>query len=76
MRIADRLVLHRAQSESLHRVVGRLLEAAVVEHQGFGLAIFEEQFAIIGAFKPASDDLAHLAAIKSGTVDKRGWVMS
>ena len=54
MRIADRFVLHRAQAETLRGVVGRLFQPAVVEHQRFGLAVFEEQFAVVGAFKAAA----------------------
>ena len=72
VRIADGFIFHRPQSESLDRIVRRLLEAPVIECQGFGLAILEEQFPVIGAIKPAPDDLAHFAAIESGTVDKRG----
>ena len=51
MRIADRLALDGAQPEALRGVVGRLLQAAVVEHQHLGLAVFEEQFAVVGAFE-------------------------
>ena len=51
MRIADRLVLDGAQAEPLRGVVGRLFQPAVVEHQHLGLAVFEEQLAVVGAFK-------------------------
>ena len=54
MRIADRLVLDRAQAEALRGVVGRLLQPAIVEHQHFGLAVFEEQFAVVGALERAA----------------------
>ena len=57
MRIADRLVLDGAQPETLRGVVGRLLEPAVVERQHLGLAVFEKQFAVIGAVEAARDDL-------------------
>ena len=56
MGIADRFVLDRAQAKTLRGVVGRLLEPAVVEHQGFGLAIFEKKLAIVGAVEAAGDD--------------------
>ena len=74
--IADRLVLHRAQAETLRGVVGRLLEAAIVEHQHFGLAIFQEQFAVVGAVQAAPDQLANLGFVEPGAVDKggNGWV--
>ena len=71
VRVADRFVLDRAQAEALRGVVGRLLQAAVVEHQRFGLAVFEEQFAVVGAFEPAADQLPHLAAVEAGAVDQR-----
>ena len=51
MGIADRLVLHRAQPEALRGVVGRLFQAAIVEAERLGLAIFQEQFAVVGAFE-------------------------
>ncbi len=57
MRIADRLVLDRAQAKTLRGVVGRLLQPAVVEGQRFGLAIFEKEFAVVGAVEAAGDDL-------------------
>ena len=72
MRIADRLVLHGAQPEALRGVVGRLLQAAVVEHQHLGLAVFEEQFAVVGAFEAARDDGATRAAVEAGAVDEGG----
>ena len=53
MRIADRLAFHGAQAEPLRGVVGRLLQAAVVERQRLGLAVFEEQLAVVGAFQAA-----------------------
>ena len=55
MRVADRVILDRAQAEPLAGVIGRLLEPAIVEHQRFGLGIFEEQLAVVGAGKPAGD---------------------
>jgi len=42
MRIADRLVLDRAQAEPLRRIVRRLLEPAVVEGERLGLLVFQE----------------------------------
>ncbi len=55
MRIADRIVLDGAQAETLRGVVGRLLQPAVVETERLGLAIFEEQLAIVSSLQaPAS----------------------
>ncbi len=56
MGIADRLVLHRPQAKALRGVVGRLFQAPVIEAEGLGLAVFEEEFAVIGAFQPAGND--------------------
>ena len=70
VRIADRLVLDRAQAEALRGVVGRLLEPAIVEGQRLGLPVFQEQFAVVGAVQPAADRLADLVAVEAGAVDQ------
>ena len=72
MRIADRLVLDGAQAEALVGVVGRLLEAAVVEHQHLGLGVFEIKLAVVGAFQAAGEVAPHVVAVEAGTVEKRG----
>ena len=72
MRIADRLVLDRAQPEALGGVVGRLLQAAVVEHQHLGLAVFEEQFAVVGAFEAVGEVAAGGVAVEAGAVEEGG----
>ena len=70
MRIADRLVLHGAQAEALRGVVGRLLQPAVVEHQRLGLAVFEEQLAVVGAFEAALEQALGAALVEAGAVDQ------
>ena len=70
MGIADGLVLHRAQAKALRGVVGRLFQAAVVEHQRLRLPVFEEQLAIVGAFQAALMMLADLAAVEAGAIDQ------
>ena len=72
MGVADRVVLDRAQAEALRGVVGRLLQPAIVEHQRFGLAVFQEQLAVVGARKPARDLVAHLVAVEVGAVEQGG----
>jgi len=72
MRVADRLALHGAQAEALRGVVGRLLQAPVVEHQRLGLAVFEEQFAVVGAFEAARQKFRDAAAIEFGAVEEGG----
>lgn len=72
MRIADRIVLYGAQSKPLRGVVGRLLQPPVVEHQRFGLAVFQEQFAVVGTGKAARDLVANLVAVEIGAVEQGG----
>src|SRR5450631_2460800 len=76
MGVADRLILNRAQTEALRGVIGRGLEPSIIEDQHFGLAVFQEQLAVVGAFQPARQSLVDRAAIETGPVDKRGngWV--
>ena len=69
--VADRLVLDGAQAEALAGVVGRLLEPPVVEHQHLGLAIFEEQLAVVGAFEAAGEVAAGVVAVEAGAVEQR-----
>jgi hypothetical protein len=69
--IADRLVLYGAEPKALRGVVGRLLQPAVVEDQHLGLAIFQEQFAVVGAVEAAGDDLGEARAVEPGAVDQR-----
>ena len=71
MGVADRLVLDGAQPEALGGVVGRLLQPAVVEHQHLGLAVFEEQFAVVGAFEAAREVPARVLAVEPGAVEER-----
>src|SRR6201987_6259350 len=71
VRSARRLVLHRTQAEALRSVVSRLFEPAIIEGQSFGLAIFEEQFAVIGAVEPARNDFCEPWPVKPGPVDGR-----
>ena len=70
MRIADRLVLDRAQAEALRGVVGRLLQASIVEHQHLRLAVFEIKLAVVGAFEAMRDDLGDPGAVEAGAVDQ------
>src|SRR3984957_319688 len=70
MGIADRLVLDGAQPKTLGRVVGRLLQPAVVERQNFGLAIFEKQLAVVGPIEAARDDFGQARPVEAGTIDE------
>jgi hypothetical protein len=72
VRIADRFAFDGAQAEALRRVVGRLLESAVVEGQHLRLLVFQEQFAVVGAFQATSDQLPNLALVEPGAIDQRG----
>src|SRR5439155_13599870 len=72
MRIADRIVLHRAQAESLRSVVGGLLQPPIVKTQRFGLAIFQKQLAVVGPLKPPRDLASDGIAVEVGAVEKGG----
>jgi len=72
MRVADRVVLDRAQPETLRGVVGRLLQPPIVEHQRFGLAVFQKQFAVVGAGQPPRQFDADGIAVEVGAVEQGG----
>src|SRR4030081_1832595 len=72
MCVADRVVLHRAQAKTLRGIIGGLLEPAVIEHQRFGLAVFEEQLAIVGTLQAARDLMAYGVAVEVGAVEQGG----
>ncbi len=76
MRVTDCIVLDGAQAKTLRGVVGRLLQPPIVEHQRFGLAVLQEQLAVVGTGKPACDLVANLVAVEIGAVEQRGrgWV--
>src|SRR5262249_19768673 len=61
-----------AQAKTLAGIVGRLLQPAVVEHQCFGLAVFQEQFAVVGAGEPAPDLVPDGVAVEIGSVEQGG----
>src|SRR5690349_16190114 len=66
MRIADGLPLYGAQPEALRGVVGRLLQAPVVEHQRLGLAVFEKQLAVVGPFEAALEQRLGAVLVQAG----------
>src|SRR2546423_8185359 len=70
MRIANRVVFHRAQPKPLRGVVGGLLQPPVVEHQRLGLAVFQEQLAVVSAGKPARDLMTDRIAVEIGAVEQ------
>ena len=72
MGVADRVILHRAQAEPLRGVVGRLFQPAIVEHQRFGLAVFQEQFAVVGAGQASRQFAANRIAVEIGAVEQGG----
>jgi hypothetical protein len=72
MGIADRLVLDGAQAEALGGVVGRLLEAAIVEHHHLRLPVFQEQFAVIGTLEPIAEDTGDTGLVEAGAIDQGG----
>jgi HJR/Mrr/RecB family endonuclease len=70
--ITDSVAFDRAQSKSLCCVVGGLLQAAIVEHEAFGLAMFHEKFAIVSTTQSSGDFGANLISVETGTIEKRG----
>src|SRR6188472_4372507 len=72
MRIADRVILDCAQPKPLRGVVGSLLQPPIVEHQRFGLAVFQEQLAVVGPLQPAGHLMADGIAVEIGAVDEGG----
>src|SRR5579885_603309 len=70
MRVADSLVLYGAQSKALRSVISRLFQPTIIEGQHFGLAVFQEQFTVIGTVEPARDDFRKARPVEAGTVDK------
>src|SRR5215472_12608845 len=72
MRIAHRVVLYRAQAKTLAGVIGRLFQAAIVEHQRFALAVLQKELAVIGTGKSARNLAAHGIAVEVGSVEERG----
>ena len=72
MRIADRVVLDRAQPKPLRGVVGGLLQPPIVEHQRLGLAVFQEQLAVVRPLQPARHLMADGIAVEIGAVEQGG----
>ena len=72
MRIADRLIFDGAQAKPLRGIVGRLFQTPVVEAEGLGLPVLEEEFAVIGALQPLGDDGTDAPAVEPGAVDEGG----
>ncbi|ESZ38306.1 hypothetical protein X732_18160 [Mesorhizobium sp. L2C066B000] len=56
MSVAAGLAGHGAQAKTLVGVEIGGLQPAIVEHQRFALAVFEEQFAVVGAVQCVGDD--------------------
>src|SRR5215212_10910548 len=72
MRVADSIVLYRAQPKTLRGVVGGLLQPAIVEHQRLGLAVLQEQLARVSAGKRARDLMPHGVAVEVGAIEQGG----
>jgi hypothetical protein len=68
--VADRLVLHRTQPESVGGVVGRLLQAAIVERHHLRLPVLEKQLAVVGAGEAVTDDAGDTRFVEAGAVDE------
>ncbi len=71
MGIAGRLARDRAQPEALGRVERRAPEAAIVEGERFGLAIFEKQLAVVGAVERIIDNGLYPGSIHPGAGEEQ-----
>ena len=56
MGIGGGLAPHRAQAEALGFIEARGSELAVVPDEAFGLALLDEEFAVLGALQRVGDD--------------------
>jgi hypothetical protein len=71
MRVADRIVLDRAQAKPLAGVVGRLLQPAIVKPSASVWPYSRKQLAVVGPSAPR--DLAPDGiAVEIGAVEKGG----
>ena len=65
MGIAMRLAGDGAKSEAAGLVVAGAFQPAVVDHQHFGMAHFQEQLAVIGIDKGVADDRLRRVAVEA-----------
>jgi hypothetical protein len=72
MGVADGVGFHRSEPEALGGVVGRLLQAPVVEDECLGLAVFEEKLAVVGALETTVEVALEAHSVEPGAVDERG----
>jgi len=70
--MADRIVLHRVRAKPLAGVVGGLLQPAIVKTLRFGLAIFQEQLALVGTRQPPRNLASDSIAVEIGAVEEGG----
>ena len=69
---ADRLAGDRAQPEAPAGIERGALEPAVVEGEALGLAILEEQLAVVDAGEPATDQLRQTLEVELGAGEEAG----
>jgi hypothetical protein len=60
-----------AQAKALRRVEARTLDAAVIERQALGLAVFEIEFAVVHAGQSLGDDRLDPARLHAGAREKQ-----
>ena len=71
MGIAGGLVGDRPQPEPLHRIEAGIADPAVIEGHAFRLAVFQKQFAVIGAAQRFIDDGLRARLVETGPVEKK-----
>jgi hypothetical protein len=70
--VAGGLAGHDAKAETLARIIGGGLQAAVVEDEGLALGAFQKQLAVVGAGQGLAQDLAGAFGIDAGGVEQGG----
>src|SRR5262249_17772574 len=71
MGVAGGLASYGAQAETLGRVEAGTLELAVVPAEGLGLAVFEEQLAVVGPLEGVADNALDVCPVESGAREEQ-----
>ena len=74
MGIARRIAPHGAQAETFGRVIAGRLDPAIIEHDHFGPAAFEEQLAVVGPGECVAQDAERGIAVQQGVKGTEGGV--
>ena len=70
MRNAGDLTRHRPQAEALGGIEAGALQMPIVEDEAFGLAVFQEQLAVVGLRQRLADDAVEPLPIKFQMIEE------